>query len=203
MSRQTLIVDLDRCIGCHSCTVACLVAHTAPAGIRRIVVHKIGPFGSFPELAMHYLPVMCQHCRKPPCLEACPTGATRKNEDGRVLIDPDDCNGCGDCVEACPFGARYVNPERLVAESCDYCVDLTPEGGQPPCAATCAAGAIRLCDLDEPDPVSSRWLKDAGESRFRLASDGGDIGPRSVYLMKRQPWAGREKISAAFQKTGE
>lgn len=139
---------------------------------------------------MYYLPVMCQHCENPPCLGACPTGAVHKNGDGLVLTGGDACNGCGDCVTACPFQARYVNPRRLVAESCDCCLDCRSEGGQPVCAETCAAGAIRLCDMDAPDPIASRWLEDAGAHRFHLNPEDGTVGPRTVYLMKRQPWAG-------------
>lgn len=203
MSRPALIVDLDRCIGCLSCTVACQVLHGAPAECRRMNVHRIGPFGAFPVLSMYFLPVMCQHCERPPCLDVCPTGATQKNGDGLVLVEEDDCNGCGDCVEACPFQARCVNPQRLLAESCDHCMGLMPEAGQPVCAATCAAGAIRLCNMENPDPVSSEWLETAGESRFRLDTEEGDVGPRTVYLMKRQPWAGwKGKAGSHDRKPG-
>ena len=195
-----MIIDLDRCIGCFSCTVACQALHAAPAETRRMDVHQIGPLGTFPGLTMHYLPVMCQHCRNPSCLEACPTGAIRKNVDGLVLIESDDCNGCGDCIDACPFQARYVNPQTLIAESCDLCMNCRPEDGQPFCAVSCATGAIRLCDIDQPDPISSEWLKNAEENRFQLDPDGGNIGPRTIYLMKRQPWAGWEKIATSFGK---
>ena len=190
MSRPTLIVDLDRCIGCFSCTVACQVVHGASAETRRMDVHRVGPSGTFPELSMYYLPVMCQHCDNPPCLEACPNDAVYKNEDNLVLIEADDCNGCGECVGACPFQARYVNPQRAIAESCDCCLGIGLEADQPACASTCPAAAIRLCNLDSPDPVSSRWLENAGGSCFQMNPEDGNIGPRTLYLMKRQPWVG-------------
>jgi molybdopterin-containing oxidoreductase family iron-sulfur binding subunit len=55
------------------------------------------------DLHMSYLPVSCQHCDNPPCVEACPTRASYKREDGIVLVDYDKCIGCRLCMVACPF----------------------------------------------------------------------------------------------------
>ncbi len=195
MTQPTMLIDLDRCVGCHSCTVACQTLHAAPPETRRMNLYQIGPFGVFPCLEMHYLPVMCQHCQDPPCVAACPTGATRKNEDGIVWVREADCTGCGECVTACPYQARYINPRTQMAESCNYCLDRELEDGQPFCARSCPAGALRLCDLDNLDPISAQWLQSAGENRFHLNDKGDSVGPRAIYILRRQPWAGREKIA--------
>lgn len=190
MNRQRMLIDLDRCVGCVSCTVACQELHSTPAWSKRMTVHQVGPFGDFPELAMYFLPVMCQHCQDPPCLEACPTGATKKDENGLVWIDEEECTGCGDCVEVCPFHARFVNPETELAESCDLCSDRELTDGQPFCARSCPAGAIRLYDPDRPDPESARLLESAGENCYSLAGSRQPAGPVIVYLLRRQAWHG-------------
>jgi Fe-S-cluster-containing dehydrogenase component len=198
MSRPTLVIDLDRCIGCHSCTVACQIEHAAPARSLRMRVYQIGPFGAFPLLQMHYLPVMCQHCQNPPCLEACPTGATRQNDEGLVWVNKDDCIGCGACVDACPFKARYVHPASQIAEACDQCRERDLPDGQPVCATSCSTHAIRLCNIEFPDPISAQWLKKASAKRYEILPGHDAVGTRSIYLLQRQPWAGWEKIKTVL-----
>ena len=78
---------------------------------RRDWVIPIQPEGEFPDaIESTFYVGLCNHCDEPSCVSACPTGATYKDIDGRVLVESDLCIGCGYCVTACPYGARYLNP---------------------------------------------------------------------------------------------
>jgi molybdopterin-containing oxidoreductase family iron-sulfur binding subunit len=117
----------------------------------------------------HDLPflVTCNHCKNPPCVQACPTQATFKREDGIVLMDFHRCIGCRFCMAACPFGARSFNfrdprpfvekvdprfPTRTkgVVEKCNLCAERLAKGEQPHCVEA-SEGAIVVGDLDDPE----------------------------------------------------
>ena len=104
----------------------------------------------------------CQHCDNAACQRVCPTGATYKDEKGRVEIDYDKCIGCRMCMAACPYNARVFNwskPERStganwgdgrvpvrpkgVAEKCTLCKERTDDG-----------------DLDDPDSEISKVIRE-------------------------------------------
>ncbi len=106
MTRYTMAIDLDSCIGCHSCAVVCKQENNVGLGTFYSKVLTIGPSGTYPDLEMYYLPVACQHCDNPQCVTVCPTGASYKREDGIVLVDHSKCIGCQYCVMACPYGVR-------------------------------------------------------------------------------------------------
>ena len=90
MTQKAIITDLNRCTGCLSCTVACKLINDVPVGnfwvrtLRVGPVPKAGGTGDFPDVDMYYLPVQCQHCANPECVEVCPTGASAKLDDGTV-----------------------------------------------------------------------------------------------------------------------
>ena len=115
MTQKAIITDLNRCTGCLSCTVACKLINDVPVGnfwvrtLRVGPVPKAGGTGDFPDVDMYYLPVQCQHCANPECVEVCPTGASVKLDDGTVQIDAEQCIGCQLCISACPYGVRYLN----------------------------------------------------------------------------------------------
>jgi len=149
MTRWAMVADLNRCIGCQTCTAACKHANATAPGIqwRRSLDIEAG---EFPDVARAFVPVGCMHCDDPPCVAACPTGATTKREDGIVVIDYDLCIGCAYCAVACPYQARFKvtepvpaygrnrkmrheaareMPERLnVAQKCTFCVDRIDDG---------------------------------------------------------------------------
>ena len=82
MTRHTMAIDLDSCIGCHSCAVVCKQENNVGLGTFYSKVLTIGPSGTYPDLEMYYLPVACQHCENPQCVSVCPTGASYKRDDG-------------------------------------------------------------------------------------------------------------------------
>jgi len=100
-----MVIDLQRCIGCYSCQVACKQEHFLPPDIfwNRVVV---GETGKYPTVTKQMYPVLCNHCEEAACVKVCPTGATSIREDGIVQIDYDICVGCRYCLIACPYQQR-------------------------------------------------------------------------------------------------
>ena len=90
--RYAMAIDLDRCTGCHACSVACKVENNLPNGIWWNRVMTVGgesmdtPEGKFPNLRMEFLPINCQHCENPACVKACPVGATYKRKEDGIVI---------------------------------------------------------------------------------------------------------------------
>ena len=106
MTHKTLVIDLDRCIGCFACEMACKQENNVPLGVHYNKVLSIGPMGKFPDLTQYFLPTVCQHCKDAPCVKVCPTGATYQTEDGQVLVNKEKCIGCKMCMAACPYCAK-------------------------------------------------------------------------------------------------
>jgi len=132
-----------------------------------------------------FLPMMCQHCADPPCVDVCPTGASFKRPDGIVLVNKHTCIGCRYCMMACPYKARSFIHENLkdqlavaprgkgTVESCTLCVhriDRDGENAVPACAEAVNRGdhkPILFGDLNNPDSEISRRLRQLGGTRLR------------------------------------
>jgi molybdopterin-containing oxidoreductase family iron-sulfur binding subunit len=186
MTQLAILIDLDKCIGCHSCTVACQVENGLALGTYWSKVRQIGPVGTFPDLEMYYLPVLCQHCGSPECTRVCPTGASAKREDGIVLVDRDRCIGCQYCVLACPYGVRTYSPEEGVIEKCTMCAHLIERGDIPACVKTCTGKARYFGDLDDPNSEISVMIREAGEFVHSLVDVGNK--PSVHYILRRGTW---------------
>lgn len=156
MSRQAMIIDLVRCVGCGACVVACEEEWRLPLGVDRNWVRPLLPVPSKAGLLYAHDVGLCQHCGRATCLEACPTGATYRDPQGRVVVDPVVCIGCGHCVDACPYGARTLRADVGRVEKCDFCAPRVDAGLQPACVEACPAGARIFGDLDRPDSDVSR-----------------------------------------------
>jgi Fe-S-cluster-containing dehydrogenase component len=145
MSQYAILTDLNRCVGCLGCSVACKVANGVDIGSYWLKVLRIGPFGedgeTWPNVYTYFLPVQCQHCENPQCVEVCPTEASHKLEDGTVQIDKSKCIGCQFCVMSCPYGVRYLNQEERVVEKCTLCEQKIAQGELPQCVAQCGGRA--------------------------------------------------------------
>jgi len=158
MTRFAMIMDTRRCIGCHSCTVACKVKNELPVDMIYNPVFTPPPIGVFPNVHMNFYPLICMHCDEPPCVECCPTGASQQSEDGIVWVDPDKCIGCKACIQACPYHARHLNRVTGVVQKCDFCKEPAREGLEPYCVKTCHQRARIFGDLDDPQSAVSRLL---------------------------------------------
>lgn len=155
MTRYGMVIDLERCVGCQTCTIACMIEHDLDEGAG-IEVQTIGgkdrdtPEGRHPDLHMHFLPILCMHCADAPCMEACPNKAIFKRPDGIVLIDIKACDGCLACASSCPHGAIFFNGKKESAFKCNMCADRIDEGDEPFCLMCCEGEAMFFGDLDNP-----------------------------------------------------
>jgi len=104
--RWGMVIDLGRCVGCQTCTIACIQENGLPAGTHWRFVADC-EVGEYPDVRRVFLPMQCMHCAEPPCVPVCPTGASRQRPDGIVWVHYDACVGCGYCAMACPYRARH------------------------------------------------------------------------------------------------
>ncbi|NLB88245.1 MAG: 4Fe-4S dicluster domain-containing protein [Syntrophomonadaceae bacterium] len=204
--RYVMAIDIDRCVGCHACSVACKVENNLPNEIWWNRILTVGgksidtPEGTFPNLRMHFLPLNCQHCDNPACVKACPVGATyKRKEDGIVVQDYDKCIGCRYCMVACPYsGVRQFNwkkPEfaievamgsadvtphqKNVVEKCTFCSHLLSKEKKPACIDACPNRARFFGNIDDPNSDVSKAIK--GRNYFHLLEEKG-TKPSIYYL---------------------
>lgn len=191
MSQKTLVIDLDRCIGCYACEVACKQENHVPLGMQYNKVFTIGPMGKFPEVKSYFLPAVCQVCKNAPCVTVCPTGASYRTEDGQILINKEKCIGCKLCMKACPYGARSFNEQTKVVEKCTLCNHLQAIGEQPACVKVCCARARFFGDIDDPQSDVSKAIVAAGPENVHTLPDTGNH-PTVRYILhaKTAPWQG-------------
>ena len=155
MSHYAIVTDLNRCVGCLACNVACKAMNGVQPGSFWSKTLRVGPnpkqggSGQFPDVEMYFLTMQCQHCANPECVSICPTGASSIAEDGTVQIDRELCIGCEACIQACPYGVRYLNDEVGVVEKCTMCEQLLERNELPACVAQCGGMARFFGDLDE------------------------------------------------------
>jgi len=135
--------DMDACIGCHSCEVACAEQNGNPVGVNWRRVGEVEG-GSFPDTSRFNLSMACNHCIEPTCLTGCPTNAYVKLENGIVAHHADDCIGCQYCIWNCPYEVPVFNPQRRVVTKCDLCQPRLAAGGAPACVEACPTEAIKV-----------------------------------------------------------
>jgi Fe-S-cluster-containing dehydrogenase component len=136
-----IVFDLKKCIGCHSCEIACQLENDAPPGIqlRRVRSHVSG---KYPASSVLSISTACFHCNDPACVSACPAGALRRRADGVVEHVQSRCIGCGYCIQTCPFHVPQFSPAQHMMRKCSFCIQRIDYGKEPACVAKCATGAL-------------------------------------------------------------
>ena len=154
-----MVIDLTKCVRCGRCVRACHDRWFLPEDMffNKMMKVRVG-------VREYELPAACMHCRNPPCLYACPTGATYKREDGIVEVDYSKCIGCKYCVAACPYLARVpmledtrLIPKGVVAK-CNFCADRIDTGSKPACVEACPFNARIFGNLKDPNSEISHVL---------------------------------------------
>jgi len=161
-------VDLERCLSCRSCELACAKAH---AGFRDIVEAILSGAHLVPRVrvvaaAGRGVPVQCQHCEDAPCVAVCPSGALYLDEaTGHVLAREGRCIGCKACVIVCPFGAAEWDRVSGSVGKCDFCAGIIAAGEEPRCIAACPTRARRVIRVED---LSKRRQKEAAARTLAL-----------------------------------
>lgn len=159
--RWKMALDVERCIGCHACSVACKVENNVPLGRFRTKVYY-WDHGKFPKVRRTFLPTLCMQCEDAPCLKACPTKAINRAADGIVRVDPDLCDHEGACEKACPYGAIGCD-DNDVADKCDFCSHRLDAGMEPACVETCPAEVFHFGDANDPQSPYSKFMAKNGK----------------------------------------
>ena len=167
--RWGMLIDANKCdSGCNDCVTACHTENGVTGSNRETDAQWIRKveLKDLRSGKTESLPMMCQHCAEPPCVDVCPTGASFKRADGIVLVDKHTCIGCRYCMMACPYKARSFIHENLTdqkpdvprgrgtVESCTLCVHRIDRGENTACADACAAAghkAILFGNLNDPN----------------------------------------------------
>ncbi|MGD8934928.1 MAG: 4Fe-4S dicluster domain-containing protein [Thiogranum sp.] len=191
--RWGILVDTNKCAsGCNDCVTACEQengwGHSEPESNAEQKAHWIRTVDIRNKSTgfAKTLPMMCQHCETPPCVDVCPTGASFRRADGIVLVDKHICIGCRYCMMACPYKARSFVHEDLhdqkpwaprgkgTVESCTMCVQRVDKGRIPACVEACSAenhNALIFGDLYDENSEISEALKAQDSVEIR-----GDLG---------------------------
>lgn len=160
---NTMLMDVSKCTGCRACQVACKAWNDLPGEAttcqgcydnppdlspttwNRVAFYEVEREGG--QVAWMFRPVRCMHCTMASCVEVCPTGAAA-HQGEFVVIDQEQCIGCGYCQMACPFDVPRLGEgaEKASARKCRYCIDRVTNGKKPACATSCPTGAISYGD---------------------------------------------------------
>ncbi|NOY13151.1 MAG: 4Fe-4S dicluster domain-containing protein [Deltaproteobacteria bacterium] len=206
--RWAMIVDIEKCVGCHGCTAACKAENKTPHGVDYRFV-KDAEDGEYPDVKHYFMPNLCMQCDKAPCVEACTDGSVTKGVDGVVRIDYAKNTGDPKVTAACPYGVMSTDEGDYYTKGtpklepyedaatfeygqeagrkdkigknrkCHYCLHRIEAGMLPACVSTCIGEANYFGDLNDPESLVAKLAGKKGIYIF-----GADFGtdPITRYL---------------------
>jgi len=185
MTQLGFYFNQTRCIGCHTCAVACKDWHDhQEATINWMQINTIEK-GVFPHLFLAFIAVPCYHCEDPSCMAVCPADAISKRAaDGIVIVDPDKCLGREGCEKTpCLTACRSSSPQFGLApnakmQKCDFCLDRLEEGKQPICVEACPMFAL---EIDSMENLQQKYGKQQAAEGFRYSKK---IRPAALFTPK-------------------
>src|SRR5919205_105409 len=137
-----LVMDMDKCVRCGNCSMACHQVHGQSRLLRRgIHIERPKNYGGVSSEQI-LVPSVCMHCQDPECLTGCPTGAIGRFANGQIDIDPKTCIGCGDCATQCPYNAITMIPRK-------------PEVPKPLSTAQKLKRMLSMAPATPPQPVTA------------------------------------------------
>jgi Fe-S-cluster-containing dehydrogenase component len=197
-----LIVNLQRCVGCYTCSVACKVENKLQSKsfvhIQEVTGKLSGIEKIHESVFQYWLPIFCMQCENPECLPVCPTEAISKEINGIVHIDSSRCVGCLNCISACPFNAIVeLNDENAVGK-CDMCFERMSMNQKPFCVVCCPTRALEVVNVSE-NKQRLQMLKDSG--KLHALKGENDRMPSVLYIPPFR-WDGRNLKSVNNREDG-
>lgn len=193
-ARAGFLLDLDRCVGCGACVVACRNENRLGPSLQWRRLAAFNPRRD-PRWPTWHLSLACHHCRRAPCVRACPSGALRQRPDGLVWLDGQACLGCRYCEMACPFGAPAYAEDEGVMTKCHLCLPRLDGGHQPACVAACPTEALSSASAFAEVPP--RFLPAASLPGFR---DPAAADPSFWLALPR--WGRRGEAALRWEEAG-
>ena len=143
-----VVINSQECTGCRICELACSFSHTNEFNPTRSRIRSIR---TEEDGIVYTVPVLCQQCEDPICMDACPVSAISTDSmTGAKVVNEEKCIGCRHCVYVCPFGGISVDADTRNATKCDLCE------GDPLCVQSCPFGALEYVRTDKIDANRKR-----------------------------------------------
>jgi len=184
--KYALLIDTNRCSLCYACVVACKdefvgnayppYSYPQPDRDQQWISLSEIEKGKYPYVKVYPIPLLCMHCDKAPCIDACPIpDCIYKTDSGVVIIDPSKCDGCRSCMDACPYGLISFNEVRNICQKCTLCIHRLEEGKEPACIDACPSPVFLFGEV-------SKISEEAKRKGAKLMHPEYGTGPRVFYI---------------------
>jgi Fe-S-cluster-containing dehydrogenase component len=180
----SMVIREELCVDCELCKEACVKTNHVPSyGFRTTILERRRSLGGN-KYETIFMPVLCNHCNRPPCVRVCPTTATWKDEKtGIVTMKSSRCIGCKTCMTACPYNARYFKEEIRAVDKCDFCFEARLSKGEETtaCAAACPADVRVFGNIADPESRVYKLVHTPDKMVWVLRPETGAV-PNIFYI---------------------